>query len=462
MMPRAILLRQPHMVHLLDHPALEAMPDPELRALAAFMAFRVEHGIETPVRADICAYAGLTEAAAADLRTLQRAFLRFGAGPDLLRLCTEEAEHLAHRAGFAGVTKGRNRDYTRSVSVPFEDLPADWQTTLHRLRDEGIFAACILDRMTQRLGMFAWSAQQAAVPIDLASSEAQKALYQDMRARSAAKNDGSPRWSYLRTAWEEMRRFARAHGLPQSVYDALSVTYDVLTGLENGQSALKFAKIAGIGSSSDTLAQAMTLLEDARQLQRPDKRHEARNRAAAIGIGSLVTARPEDVVRNHVFGKGVYYDRERDAYRFAYTPSKLRGRHRDPLDIPLTREMNPFIDAVILQDQDPRYLGAIRDRAVETHRPLYVNYDGSPCAYGWYGRAWEAVVGTGGHIARTIIYNEFDGEFGLLYGAATNDQVSPSVIAKYRSSKAKQKNIARAQKTAAIRAACDGDISDLL
>ena len=48
------------------------------------------------------------------------------------------------------------------------------------------------------------------------------------RGRSAEKNDGTPRWAYLRSTCEELRRFAVAHGLPQTVCDRLGSTYGEL------------------------------------------------------------------------------------------------------------------------------------------------------------------------------------------------------------------------------------------
>ena len=42
MTPRHIILRQPHMEHLIDLPELTDMPDDELRALEQLMAFCVD------------------------------------------------------------------------------------------------------------------------------------------------------------------------------------------------------------------------------------------------------------------------------------------------------------------------------------------------------------------------------------------------------------------------------------
>lgn len=96
------------------------------------------------------------------------------------------------------------------------------------------------------------------------------------------------------------------------------------------------------------------------------------------------------------------------------------------MEILLRPHWNRFLDALILQDQDPAYLPEIRARVIAEQRPLYVNYDRSPCTYSWYSRAWKSVTGTGAHIARTLIYDEMAdlGEFGIQYAHGVNHHLS--------------------------------------
>ncbi len=60
----------------------------------------------------------------------------------------------------------------------------------------------------------------------------------------------------------------------------------------------------------------------------------------------------------------------------AHTKQKTHG---DELEVSLDPYWNQFFDALILQDQDPSYLWALREKVFVEKRPLYVNYDRSPC-----------------------------------------------------------------------------------
>lgn len=483
MTPRVVLLRQPHMAGLRDHfaTALDAMSDAELRGLEAFMRFCAESRIPDPTKADINAFAELGEQSPKLMLSLADALHRIG----LSEACTDArvvAEARRHRMSFKGVTKGANRAYARRVSVPIDQLPEAWQATLKRLRLEERFAPSVWDRMVSRLGMFAWSAERAGLPLDLGNTEALKALYVDMRERSKdiqrrrdekngqVRSDYTPRWAYLRSTWEELRRFAKNHGLPSAVYDQLTETYSELTALESRQPAEKIVKARDAGSRMDLYRTAEQMLADASLKDHPHHRHALRNRAAAIALGCAVPARPEDVVSHHILGQGITFEPGRNAYRFRYTPKKTRFSTGQKINIPLLPTWNKFIDAVILQDQDPRYLGQLRAKAIDEKRPLYVQYDGTPAAYAWYSRMWERVAGTGGQIARTLIYDDAvaRGEDGieaarLMAGHAPN---SP-IVAAYSSEAAQRGHIARGQEIMAGLAGGDfdndegEDISDL-
>ena len=120
---------------------------------------------------------------------------------------------------------------------------------------------------------------------------------------------------------------------------------------------------------------------------------------------------------------------------------------------------------MVLQDQDPRYLGYLRAKVITDERPLYVHYDGTPAAYPWYSRMWSIVAKTGGHIARTLVYDEgvLSGEVGIQYGRCVNGHAAGSpVVSKYRSERAAKALIARGQDIMAAGCGAEEDIADLL
>jgi len=474
MIPRAVLLRKPHMEGLRDQfsAVLDVMPDTEVRAIEAFMGFCAESGVGDPTKADIDAFAELDDQTPYLMLDLADALHRLGLPVQMCEFSRLAAKARRHRLFFKGITKGVNRAYKRQVSVPVEALPAEWQATLKRLRLEEKFAPSILERMTRRLGFFAWSAEGAGLPLDLSDTTSLKALYDDMRARSVAKQrrsdekegririDYTPRWSYLRSTWEELRRFAKAHGLSQDVYDQLTITYIELADLESQQEASKIAKSRAACSRLELFSKAEKMLDDARVKNHPHQRHALRNRAAAIALGCAVPARPEDVFTHHILGQGITFEPGRNAYRFRYTAQKTRFSTGQTINIPLRPAWNKFIDALILQDQHPRYLGQLRAKAIDNGRPLYVHYDGTPAVYAWYSRMWTLVTGTGGQIARTLIYDDAiaHGEDGIQAARiATGHAPNSPIVAAYRSEAAQRGHIARGQE---IMAGLAGDFDD--
>ncbi|OAN75463.1 hypothetical protein A8B81_16595 [Sulfitobacter pontiacus] len=462
MILRHHLLQEPHMASLRDHPALDAMPDGQLQALETFMSFCADHRVANPGKADIGAFVRLRDQAPAALRDLSGAFYRIGLGKGLLDKVDATHAARAHKATFDGIPKGSTRTHTRTVSLPVEELPMAWQTTLRRLDLEDKYSPSILERMKGRLGMFAWSAEQAGRPVDLADTAALRTFYENMKARSikrqrekAARQGldddiAEPRWAYLRSAWEEMRRFAQHHGLPDGVRDKLNVTYSHLVEKEGRQAAEKVRKAKTAGTRPELLKKAEAMLAKAETLPLPQMRHAMRNRAAAIALGCAVPARPADVQAHHVLGVGIAFEPARNSYRFTYKAGKTAGTTGADIDIPLLPWWNKFLDALILQDDDPRYLGPLRTKALSEKRPLYVHYDDTPACYAWYSRMWLTVTGTGGHIARALVYDE-PGAAGILYGSVVNGhKPGSSVVRKYETEALGKARVLEAQATMAM------------
>ncbi|WP_045319950.1 hypothetical protein [Limimaricola cinnabarinus] len=186
MKPRHIILREPYMEGLIDEPAIETMPHEELATLDAFMAFCFENGLEPPVQTDILAFAELCQQSARDLHRLDLSLCRLGFDDGLLQQVRAVTEAVKRQTHFKAYPKGPNRDYDRTVSVPLEQLPTDWQETLLRLRTHAAFSPEVLKRMQARLCCFAWSASQAGHPVDLA-------LFRPARPSTMTCGPGPPR-----------------------------------------------------------------------------------------------------------------------------------------------------------------------------------------------------------------------------------------------------------------------------
>ena len=456
------ILNKPHMQHVAGFPGLKTLLPIELTLLDRFMAFCSDRCLADPCVNDVRAFGELDSVGAREMIGLQGAFSALGLGADFDAMASVVAKEIRHKEDFDGITRGLNRPVDFKVSVPKEGFPDDWKSTLARLWRDELYSVPILKRMEHRLGLFLWSARSAGLGSDFSSEKALGALMLDLKVRSAEQNDGTPRWAYLRTAFEELRRFASVYGCNEEANHMLRLYEKVMARREHLQKPLKMTKILSLPKASELLAEAETMLEKAPKQFKPQFRHALRNRAAAIGIGIGLPARPSDVHLHHVFGKGVFFDENTGCYRFCYRPHKTET-HGDELEVSLDPYWNQFFDALILQDQDPSYLWALREKVFVEKRPLYVNYDRSPCGPSWYSSAWRSVVGTGGHIARTMIYDEMaeHGEFGIQYAKLVCHHNSYRVAARYRSEIAIQKSCQLASEAMATSAG-DADISDLL
>jgi hypothetical protein len=358
----------------------------------------------------------------------------------------------------------------RTVSLPVADLPPNWQTTLRDLRRKQVYSLSILDRMERRLGMFAWSAERARRPVDLEDPKAECALYDDLIDRSRAKAirngedraTAQPRWAYLRSTAEELKRFAKYLGVSDATEERLDRNYRGFTGLEQRQTPLKMFAALQAPDLPVTLAKARIELEEAQAVPNAAHRHQRRLKACARGITVACPPRARDVVDRMFWGKGVFYRPETNSYAFKYVQSKPGST----LDIGFEPGFNRFFDALLLGDNDHRYLPALRDRAIAQHQPFFLRYDGDPVAYGWFGRTWDEAIGSSGHLARTLLQTFLAdlGEVGLDYGRRAIGHRSHRAMEKYRDEHARQISTRKAADAFSARgkSLSPDDITDLL
>jgi hypothetical protein len=457
---RRAILAKPHFEHLMDMPALATLPERELIQLDVFLSFCAREKLDDPRASDVLAFAVFADRSAEDMRVLSDALRSLGAEDAFCTMvwATGQARPAPPKAREKSSTPSR----PRIVAVKPEELPEDWQMTLADLWVNETYSPEVLKRMEARLCRFAWSAQKAGHPVDLECVASLQAYYQDQARRSADRNDGKARLATLRSSFEEFCRFGAQHDLNEAGLARLNKTYRELCSREGNQRPLKFAKVPQIGGIQQVMRTANALLREAETKEATSRRHQTRNAAAALAIGCIHPARPADVVEHHIFGAGLFYDEADDRYRFRYTPVKTRDTIPKPLNLPLDQAWNVFIDALILQDASPRYLSTLRDKVIKENRPLYVDFDGRPLAYTWYSRIWEKRVGTGGHIARTLLYDEMAdrGELGLRYAQKAANHTSTKIRDHYRSEIALTKEIWHAQ-TLLDQGQTEDDLSDL-
>lgn len=188
--------------------------------------------------------------------------------------------------------------------------------------------------------------------------------------------------------------------MPQTVIRHLSFTYQILALAEEKQDALKWLKIARMGSNV-VLQVAADRLDRAPDAVKAETRQKLRNEAMALMVGFYVVPRPADFQRFR-FGESVFFNEERGAYTFVYLQQKIGQRVPIRRTVHLPPSRNYYFDAVILRDARPDLLPTLRAKAMHDKRMLTIHDNGDPVAYGWYSRVFTDVIGTGGHAMRAI------------------------------------------------------------
>jgi hypothetical protein len=479
------ILRAPHMAGVAQLPSIANVTSKDLEALEPFIAFCAQYRVTAPCATDIRAFLTLAiPPKPADQATvevwqknwldqvyaLEQALHQLGLGATLVDATASVREEFRHRSAYRGHNHGIRRTYRRTVSLAVNDLPVAWQETLRRLRRDQIYSSSILGRMERRLGMFAWSADQAGLTTDMENSDAECALYDDLidRSKSKAIKNGEdpvaaqPRWAYLRSTAEELKRFGTYHGVSDTCLNRLDRNYRGFSGLEQRQTPLKMFAALQAPTLPVTLAKARIQLTEASALPNAAHRHQRRLKACARGITVACPPRARDVVDRMFWGDGVFYRPDTNSYAFNYVQSKPGH----PLAVAFQPSFNMFFNALLLGDNDPRYLPQIRNQAIAQRRPIFFRYEGEPVAYGWFGRVWDEAIGSSSHLARTLLQTFLAdmGEVGLTYGKNAIGHRGYRSFAKYRDDHARQISAAIAGDAFSARAEtfASDDISDLL
>ncbi len=171
-----------------------------------------------------------------------------------------------------------------------------------------------------------------------------------------------------------------------------------------------------------------------------------RNRALAIAVPPLTPLRRE--WHDLKFGRDLVWTEDR--YRLRdYKLRKTRHRSgREEYPGSIHPSVQHFVDARLLQDDDPKYLETLRQIAEQQEWPLFVHPDGTLVAANYVSQVWSSAFGTGAHICRSIVYDVVFAisEDATLAGMLMNDHTSRQARKKYTGDWAKQAALAAAGK----------------
>lgn len=448
-MTRHTILAKPHWQPHAASPVLLTMPLDELQALDSLIEFMRDHGCNDLTHSDCHVWARLN-GGVTTIKAVLAAMIKTD-GADASALAPLRAAHasLSACAQFGGISRVPRRTYTRDISLPLDALPADWHHHLARIRhrrDDGQIDLVpdLYDRMTRKLCQYGWFLRESGLPLDFTISSL-RAFYAYETTRISKRN-APLRPATVKATFTDLRDFLRySKAYPKSLTKELKKLLKKLRDRAEVQTSQKFAALAGIDITT-IHPRADKIHANVSKKANPANRHIQRNRAMAIAVPPLTPLRREwhelRFGRDVVWADGRY--RLRD-YKLRKTRHHI-GREAYPGSV--HPSVQHFVDERLLQDDDAKYLDALRAKAESEEWPLFVHPNGTMVAVNYVSQVWSTEFGTGAHICRSIVYDIVFAisEDATLAGMLLNDHTSRQARKKYTGDQAKQAALAAAGK----------------
>lgn len=395
------ILQQGRWDPLIGDPNLERATVHELRVLDDLLAFLEERQIAsfTDISAQEFHRFNESRASASMLQRLKRAMMTvFPGHPSVLPL--EEAIRSLERGRARPRGKGCK---PATKSVPLDQLPKDWREAFDGM-DAGFDrngqlppATGMMPTHKMKMRQLLCSARAAGLP-DVLSPESVRAYARDLRKRDLAP-------ATLRSSFAAVQKVARYIAADDETLSLLADLTRLYETEAHKAKSKKFQHLQKTGYSPVALInQAHGILDEVDELQSPRSRQERRNRAAALALFSVMPVRLADT--RLVFGETLFWKAAR------YSIETRLSKNHYPWATEVDPRLNIFIDSLILRGADPAWIDHMRDSCFVQKRALFVTSTGDPVAYGYVSDRWRAAVGTGEHIARTILHTFLGIELG--------------------------------------------------
>ncbi|NKX28495.1 hypothetical protein HGE68_01180 [Rhodobacteraceae bacterium R_SAG6] len=290
-----------------------------------------------------------------------------------------------------------------SKSVEFSQLPSAWRKAFADM-DAGFDrngelppAKGMMTTHKMKMRQYLFSTRAAGLP-DALSADAVRTYARDLRNRGVAP-------ATLRSSFAAVQKFARYMAADTETLDLLAALVRIYEAEARKSKSKKFEHLQKSGYSPVALIeQAREILQGAKEHNCPRSRHAQRNRAAALALFSVMPVRLADT--RFVFGENLFWTGSQYAVDTALSKSGYAwATDFDP-------RLNIFIDALILRGADPTWLDHMRETCLSEKRSLFITNDGTPVAYGYVSDCWRREVGTGEHIARTVLHTFLGVEMG--------------------------------------------------
>jgi hypothetical protein len=459
-MRRNEILAKPRWQSMAMLPQLLGLPLDQLSALDSLIDFMSEQGITQLTSADARVWARLT-LGRDGLAQAQKAVLALeGAEAPEIHALRSAAEDLRKCRDYAAITRKPRRKYKRRISVPYSELPERWRDQLACVdgqRQDRTIARVdsLFDRMVQKLCQYAWFMRESDLEVEL-TVEGLRAFYQFETTRIST--HGTPlRPATVLATFSDLRDYMRYSGdYPSDLLDQMNTVVQKLEDGADGVIAKKYAALANL-EVKKIIPRAMSVLEGLTKYNNPAQRLIQRNRAMALALPPMTPLRRE--WHDLHFGRDlVWFD---GRYRFKdYKLQKTRNiPGREIYEGSVEPSVQHFVDAVLLQDDDPRFLEAFRARAEKDGRPLFLHPNGSEVATNYVSQVWSVEFGTGAHINRTILYE-------IMFALGLDATHGAMLINDHNSGPSTKKYIGKQARAFAFAVACEArdemfsDLSD--
>lgn len=293
---------------------------------------------------------------------------------------------------------GTYRRRARKFSVFPEELPPEWRSALGRMKlgDVGVDAAATAPSYVQTTETKLCEFTRACLGAGEAPNFSVGGLVIYERSLHSRARPLSPRT--IKSSLRQLRDFAQYIGASQEVYTHLAGRLRFWGNRITRTPAQKEAKVLALPSYAEIFGIVFDLLGRSDEGD-PLERQKFRNHAVAVALMCAFPLRLADTRLR--FGHEILWDGRR--YSFNILTSKT-GAEFQPTLQPI---FGWFVDQLVLQGSNSVFLEEMRAEAFRTERHLFVDYSGKPLHAGYVSYAWREVLGTGCHIARSKIHDEF-------------------------------------------------------
>lgn len=288
------------------------------------------------------------------------------------------------------------RKWPRCKSVPVYDLPKSWRDLLTYLKQEALLDGKPKDRegtlpsTEKALRALCWVCRQAEID-DQMSAETVKLYELTLRERGCRASTREIQVSLL-------LRFMKKAETPENDIAMISSLHRQLIAETKKEVPLKFGRLAKIGGTKQILQKAVDLLAIAEKEKSFFFRSKQLSGAAALALFTLLPLRVSDTQLR--WGRNISF--ENGQYRIFVKISKSEA----PYSSHLCEFLTPFLNALLLQGCDERYLEMMRNEAIAEERHVFAHADGRAVSPQRVKNLWTRHVGCSVHIARTLVHTE--------------------------------------------------------